>query len=216
MYLVPLYKVRRIIRYKMSSSPLPQKTSTLLLKLIQDIDKKAISLNDISPYLGKRGLALCNLLLALPSSVPIGLPVISSFTGAIIMIVALQMVFCSSKLYLPAFIGNYQFSTRLFRKIILYSIPILRHIEKLTKPRWELFIRVSESLSGLVIAILGFILFLPLPFFNFISAFCICVLSIGFLERDGFIIFLSLSIIISCLIMKYHIILMGLRWIYSS
>ena len=184
-----------------------QKTSELLLELNKNFSSPFTSLNVLLVNLGKSSLALCILILSLPNIVPLGIPIISSVSGLLIMIVAAQMAIGKTCLSLPKFIGERQISSNSVKKMISFSLPILKPIERFAKPRFYNSIIVNERLVGVVILFLAFILFLPIPFINFILAFFICALSIGLLEKDGALILIVIAISIFMLVMKYKLIL---------
>jgi hypothetical protein len=190
-----------------------KKTSELLLELSENLSSLSISLNSLLSKFGDSSLALCVLILALPNIVPLGIPIISSASGLLIMIVAVQMVLGKTVLSLPVAIGNRQISSSTIKKMITLSLPTLRLIERFTKPRSYNPLIFNEKLIGVAILILAFVLFLPIPFINFILAFCICALSIGLLERDEILILTAIVISAVILVVNYKLILLGINLI---
>jgi hypothetical protein len=179
-----------------------KRTSELMVELSKNITSPSVSVSMFLSVFGKNGLVICVLAFALPNIVPIGLPVISSISGLLIMIVSAQIALGRTSIYLPKTLGNKQLSSDKIKKIIEFSLPILNFIERFAKPRLYNSSIFSKKLIALYNFFLGFILFLPIPFVNFIIAFFICILSIGLLQKDGLL--MSIGIVFSFVIMAVN------------
>src|ERR1700739_3859434 len=86
-------------------------------------------------------------------------------------------------------------STTRLSQILTGAIKVARQLEKFVRPRLA-FLHAGPGMFrliglGIVIASLGFVLPLPIPFSNSIPAYAVVLLAIGMMENDGLCVLLG-------------------------
>lgn len=151
-----------------------------------------LTVQDILQQLGDNVFGVVILLFALPSVLPVtAIPGISFLFSLPILFFALQMVIARKTLWLPNIIAMLKFNYKTIYKIIYISVPYIKRVEHILKPRLPfLTCGFMELINGIVIFCLSLLLTLPIPFSNIILAMLLIVFSLGLIEKDGvFIIF---------------------------
>ena len=91
--------------------------------------------------------------------------------------------------WLPRFIMHRRLSTARSAQLLTGAIKVARQLERFVRPRFA-FLHAGPGMLrliglGLVIASLGLMLPLPIPFSNSIPALAVVLLAIGMMEKDG-------------------------------
>lgn len=186
-----------------------QKLSAVLLAFAADLDRERIQWGELDRLLGDRSFGFLLLLFALPNSIPfVGIPGVSTVTGVVLIVIALQMMGGLRRLYLPVAIQRRSFSGRAFKKLIQKAAPWLAKLERLLTPRWLWMTSLhAERWLGGVCLLLALLLILPIPFGNFFPAFAIVLLALGLIEKDGLFVAAGLAMTVISIIA-----LSGLVW----
>lgn len=145
-----------------------------------------VTLRDIAVAMEDRSFGAFLVVFALPNLIPLP-PGATFILGLPLIFVAWQM-FASrrTRIWLPKRMGDYAFEQASFAAIVTRITPWLVRAEMLVKPRaWFLGSRFSERLVGLLALILAVIIFLPIPFGNWLPAFALAVIGFAHTERDG-------------------------------
>lgn len=184
-----------------------QKTSEILLEIRdQALKQDKIIIGKYIDKLGKRGIPLAIIICALPNVIPLAIPVLSTITGFLIIMLTLQVIFRNKDLWLPSFIERRKISAKRIVKVINYSLPIMKFIERFSMPRYPFLLDVFERLVSIMMLILAVVLFLPIPFVNFLMAFLICIIAVSLIERDGLLLISGFILAALFLFFKYKII----------
>jgi hypothetical protein len=174
-------------------APRPGPLSVALHELATLAPHERLHLRDLFETLAGRGHAALLVVLAFPFCLPVPLPGLSVVFGVILAFVGLRIAF-ARRPWLPRWI----LARPLRREILVGLANRLASFEKRTsrmlRPRIVYLCRDvrMHRVSGIVIAILGALLALPLPipFTNIPAALPILLLGLGLLEDDGlFVIF---------------------------
>jgi hypothetical protein len=166
-------------------------------------DPEDISIGAMILGLGDRSFGWTMLVFALVNMVPA--PIGSTLIlGIPLMIITAQMALGHHHIVLPQFISHRRVGRRRFKKVIMRMKPLLRPIERVVRPRmvW-LFSRRNEQLYGVVLFVVAFCLFLPLPGSGFIPATALMVSSVGLIERDGVVLMAGLGIGVVSMIVTF-------------
>lgn len=168
------------------------KTSIILRELRDDLHiDEEIRVREILAKLDKRAFGILMFILAAPNCIP-NIPGISTVFGLLLIAPALQMIFGAKQVWLPSQISELKINTATLRIGIDKAIPILEKVEKFVKPRLEF---LSEKpftfIMGIQVLIIAGILILPIPFANLIPGFCIAIMALGIIQRDGLLIIVS-------------------------
>ena len=97
--------------------------------------------------------------------------------------------------WLPRFILRRRLSTSRAAQLLTGTIKVVRQLEKFVRPRLA-FLHAGPGMLrligfGIVIAGLGLMLPLPIPFSNSIPAWAVVLLAIGMMEKDGLCVLLG-------------------------
>lgn len=163
----------------------PQQLSQLLRNLALDAGPK-ITLRDLAIAMEDRSFGAFLVVFALPNLIPLP-PGATFILGLPLIFVAWQMLASRrTRLWLPQRMGDYAFENQTFFVFVNRISPWLQRAESLIRPRgWFLSSRFCERLVGLLALVLAVVIFLPIPFGNWLPAFALAVIGFAHTERDG-------------------------------
>lgn len=169
-------------------------TSDVLENMVDD-EKSSdrISMFALAEALHERGFGVLMVFFALPSCIPI--PIVGLPTALAIPLgfLSFQMLLGRQTPWLPKFIGNRSFERSTLSTVVVKSVPFLRKIEKLLRPRFSAFTSDTwEKIVGFFGVLFSLAMFIPLPFTNLLPAFGILIISLGLLSRDGLFVLAGL------------------------
>lgn len=146
-----------------------------------------ISLDDILQLAGERTFGFLFVVLALPSALPIPAPGYSTPFGALIAVLAAQMLFGARKPWLPGRWRSRQVPREGVQKVLKTGLPWLRKVEAIARPRLT---AVCTSLPGrtwlgLAIFLMGCSMMAPIPGTNTLPAAGIFLTGFGMTDEDG-------------------------------
>jgi hypothetical protein len=167
--------------------------STDLEALHARIKDESLTLAELNRALKARGSAMLLILLALPFcfvaipglSVPFGIAI-----GCIGVCIAI-----GREPWLPQFVMGRRLSGARSRQLLAAGIKVAYKLEGFARPRLS-FLHAGPAMPrliglGIVIASLGLMLPLPIPFSNSIPAWAVVLLAIGRMEQDGLLVLLG-------------------------
>jgi hypothetical protein len=162
------------------------KLSDLLDKiLLESQGKDKITIQDMIDVLGVRAYGSLLILFALPNTIP-SIPGLGAFLGAPLVFLAIQMML-GKEPWVPDFLGRQGVTFETVVRLRDKSRPFLLKADKIVRPRWLFLTSVTvERFLGFIILILSLCVLTPVPFTNLLPAWCVVIMAIGFLERDGF------------------------------
>lgn len=160
--------------------------STLLAELADEsAGALYLRLGKIFDYVGERGFGLLLLLLALPNFIPAPIGV-GAVTGPIASFCGLQLLFGLERPWMPRRMRSLRLKRSTFQKTLGVVGKLLRGLEKLSRPRWDLMVGdTALRVTGFLLVGLGVALALPIPFTNYPFGALLLLLSIALMERDG-------------------------------
>ncbi|WP_244477659.1 MULTISPECIES: exopolysaccharide biosynthesis protein [unclassified Rhizobium] len=161
-----------------------------------------ITLRDLAVAMQDRSFGAFLVVFALPNLIPLP-PGATFILGLPLIFVAWQMVASrDNRIHLPKRMGDYAFDRDSFQTLASRITPWLKRAEKLVKPRaWFVGGRLAERLIGVLALILAIVIFLPIPFGNWLPAFALAVMGFALTERDGVGLAASLVIGIASLVL---------------
>ncbi len=158
------------------------RTSDVLLELAEQTQQASLTLRGMTERLGDRTFGMLLVLLSVFNIVPL----VSLLAGLLICILGLQMAVGLRRVWLPKAILDRELPKESVRKALLAFEPKVRKIERFVRPRWQFTeAPIVDRINGLVIALLGAIITLPLPLTNLGPALVVVLMGLGLLERDG-------------------------------
>lgn len=178
------------------------RTSAVIQALADRTHEGNVALGTLTERLGDRTFGILLVLIAAFNVIPF----VSLFSGLLVSILGFQMFLGMRRARLPKVILNWDLPPDRVRAALLLFEPRIRAIEKYIRPRWQFAeAPIVDRINGLVIAILGIIVALPLPFLNLAPAIVIVVMGLGLLERDGLVQFVALGFGLVSMALIYYL-----------
>ena len=171
------------------------KASAILRELAERMDSEELTFGDVMAALGDRSFAAGILFFSLPNTLCFAtIPGVSSVTAVPIALFALQLLFRHKKPWLPAFIAKRSLPKKALRKLFRLTEKWMAKIEHgVLKPRLPAFTGpLAQGIAGVLIALLAFILFLPIPLGNFVPGLAVTVMALGLIESDGLVLLIGI------------------------
>ncbi len=160
-------------------------TSSILNEIVHE-KHSLFSISELSERLGDRGLGIILLLLALPNTIPLPIPGISTITGIPLIFFAAQLCFGSQKLWLPECIGGRKVNMASLQPFFQRALPFMLFLERFIKPRLDSITTIRfERIAGGFILLLACLIALPIPLGNLPLGIAITILALAITERDG-------------------------------
>lgn len=173
------------------------KTSEILFELAK-VEKlpKSISYGEILKTLGLRAFGILVIFFSIPSLLPFSaIPGISFLFSLPIAFFALEMILGHKSFWLPENLSKRTISRSKVSHMIKKVYPYLLKIEKFTQPRLSFMAAAPfDRMNALIIFSLCLLLMLPIPFSNFIIGSMIILISLGIMEKDGLLLFISYTL----------------------
>ena len=178
-----------------SPRPRPRRTSHLLRDFVTSHPEPRISLGVLRDALGDRGFGVLLFIFALPNLVPVNIPLLSAVLGLPLVLLAAQLTYGRHKPWFPRWLTERSFPREGFANVVLRSLPYLEGAERLLRPRLTVLLSwTGERLIGLAILILALVLFLPIPFANWLPACAIAIIGLAIVEKDGLAVLVGLAV----------------------
>ena len=168
-----------------------QRLSEIFARTLDANADGVVVLGEVLDKAGDRGYGFLLILLAIPAFIPILPPGTSGVLGALMSIVALQMLFGLKQPWFPKRWRQKVLSPKVVQAIQTRGVALLRKIERISYPRGRRFTRngVILRLSALVVIALALVLSSPMPFMNTLPALGVLLIGVGLANHD--IYFLS-------------------------
>src|SRR5690606_38740160 len=148
-----------------------------------------VRLRDLGVPLGNRSFGVLLLMFALPNTLPLGIPGLSTLTGVPLALVALQMIVGMRAPYLPRWLAERSIARERFRRLIVAVAPTLRRLERLMRPRWAVLTGLAgERALGGFCFVLAVVMALPIPFGNWPPSVSVALIALGLIEKDGLLV----------------------------
>lgn len=166
----------------------------VLNKIKIEAEKGDISLQQLVDLFGEKSHQILLFSISIPFIQPIPLLGLSTPLGVLMALLSFLHV-AAIKPWLPKSFADKKISAAVVFKSAELAFQVWSKVGFLIRPRWLFFKRIKffKWLSFIVVAINGILLALPLPipFTNTIPNVAILLNSVGQLEDDGVLIFLS-------------------------
>lgn len=165
--------------------------SELLLNLQNRKHGKYLTIGEISDAMSGRIPGVVFVVFGLPETIPmVGF---SAIIATPIFLTAVWLALKGEGVFLPQWLRRKKIKSELFHRAMDRGIPLIRRLERVSKPRWP-DLASAYRLHGLLGMLLAIVLAVPIPGLNILSAFAVVGLGIGIIQRDGKLIALSTSI----------------------
>lgn len=162
--------------------------SQQLVKLAVDAPADTVTLDWVLAQLNERAFGLFLLVLALPCCIPFlyGIPQVVALP---LMFVSVQILLGRTSPWLPTKLGARTVSKAALHSLAARAGPWLRKIEAVSRPRLTALSRPPlDRLVGLGLVLFSASILIPLPGTNSVPGVAVVMISMGLLQRDGFLI----------------------------
>ncbi|MDB9529889.1 exopolysaccharide biosynthesis protein [Oscillatoria sp. CS-180] len=155
-----------------------------------------VTLADILNLSEERTFGFLFVILALPSALPIPAPGYSTPFGVVMFLLAVQLMTGRQKPWFPKSWKEKGFALEQIQKLMKKGIPWLKRIEVFSRPRLTPICTSypGRVVIGIAIAMMSVCMMIPIPGTNTFPALCIFVIGFGFLDDDGFISLVGLTL----------------------
>ncbi|WP_213105137.1 exopolysaccharide biosynthesis protein [Candidatus Protochlamydia amoebophila] len=182
-----------------------------LQTLLLDAKEKGMTIESLIRNLAKKGQAVLLVLLSLPFCQPIQIPGFSTPFGILLIFIGLRIGF-GHQIWLPKWILGKKIPYSVLERIAKLALKVTNKLRYFVYPRLPNLVKnpILLIFHGLMIAILGFVLALPLPIplSNILAAYPLLIFGLAILEDDGAAILIAYGLSLVCLT-----ILAGLIWL---
>jgi hypothetical protein len=163
--------------------------------------EERVSVGDIVEAMGERSFAPLLLVPALLMVSPIStIPGTPTLSGAIIGLIAAQMIAGRSALWLPRILRERAVSTARMERAVGFLRRPVAWVERLVRPRLA-WLTASPARYAVLLTCLGITLVMPLmefvPALASIAAFAIALFAIGLLTRDGLFVCAGYGVVVA-------------------
>ena len=162
----------------------PKHTSELLEELVAKAPDAPVDLEWLLGHLEKRSFGLIVLLLGLLVIIP-GVATIAIIA---ILFPAVEMMLGRSTPTFPRFLSKRPFDFQRFKRFTEKIRPVLRAIEKVSRPRLTLPHAVAGRLVGAIIFVLAVSALWPLPLASVVPGIVMVLIAIAYLQEDGLLL----------------------------
>ena len=171
-----------------------KQTSQLLDEAIASFETETLPLGTLIDVLAERAFGMVLLVLALPCAIPFlyGVPQIMSLP---MVFVAVQLAAGRHTLWLPERLRARELKKQSLEDMMGKARPWLQRFERISRLRLQFMTkRPMEQVIGLLFILFSLTIMIPLPLTNTVPGAAIVIASLGFIERDGILVFLGTAL----------------------
>jgi len=160
---------------------------SLELEELFSANPEGIGLGELMDALSHRGYGFLLVLLSLPAALPIPAAGYASPFALVIIVFGFQLMLGRSSPSLPRRVRDRKIGAKMAPLIQKKGIPLLRRIERFSKPRFESVGKGKPLtfLVGLAIILTALVMLIPLPGTNTFPALGILIIGFGLANNDG-------------------------------
>lgn len=170
------------------AGPTPPRSglARLLDTFAQGDPDELLSLEYLLGGLGRSAFGMFLFVSILPGFIPVP-GAAGVVAGPLVVLIGLQLVAGLSRPWLPRFVARRGPMRRTLNRFRERIAPWLGRLEHLVRPRLQGLAgnRAANALTGILVAVLGLLLALPIPMTNYIFAGLLLLFALALLERDG-------------------------------
>lgn len=168
-------------------------TSVLLVALIHDMPPGPVTVARVIGTLSVRSFGLILLILGVCAL----LPVVSPLAGVLLTLPAYQMLRAHAVPVFPERLSRRTISSERLSAMVARVVPVLRFLERFTRPRWPTPFQATKRVIGGFVLLLGVCLLTPIPLSNVPVALAIVLMAFAYLEEDGVLLATSLVVAVA-------------------
>jgi len=153
-----------------------------------------LTLGNLLSALGEASFGWAIVVFSLLTLLPLP-PGATLLTAVPLLVTTGQMMLGYPYVKLPRRLSELRIEQDKLRRTVLRLRPVTRRLERVLTPRYSaLFARRNERPMGLLLFVVAFALFLPVPLSGWFPAVSLFVVGVGLVERDGLVSMLGLAL----------------------
>jgi hypothetical protein len=185
------------------------KPSVRLRNYVSSVADEHVVFGDLVRALGDSTPGFVLLVLALPAFIPSGLP-IAAPAGAVMIVIGALMMADRTEITIPRWLAHRGLTKAQVRQLVQVAAPVMACLEKFLAPRLAWMLKRRQlRIVGLMVAIDGVLIFLPIPFGNSIPAFAVMVMALGMMLGDGGAVLSGMFVTIIAILIAIAIVALG-------
>ncbi|WP_202802004.1 exopolysaccharide biosynthesis protein [Catenovulum agarivorans] len=170
--------------FSVPERPRTRTSDVLILLIAKSKQSSNISLRALTDRMADRTFGILLIVISIFNVIPFA----SLIAGLLIICLGLQMSFGRTQAWLPSVILDRKLDSNSVIVALQTFEPKIRTIEQYLRPRLQFTeAYIVDRINGLIIALLGAIITLPIPLTNIAPALIVIVMGLGLLERDGLV-----------------------------
>ncbi|WFW30002.1 MAG: exopolysaccharide biosynthesis protein [Wolbachia endosymbiont of Menacanthus eurysternus] len=198
-----------------------EKLTSDLLKEIAHTESygdEKITLFDIKAALHERGFGILIIIFSLPLSVPIPVPPgYTTIFSIPLILLSLQFLLGFNSPWMPCWLEKRSFQRSTLAFVVEKTFSSFKRIESFMKPRmFFIFCRLGEKILAFIMLLCALSIAIPLPLTNFIPAIGTILISLGIVNRDGFLSILGVLISLCGLLLTVIVIVKGPQLLFGA
>jgi len=178
-------------------------------RMERETEGDTVTIGELVRIVGRRGFGSILILASLLALLPTGaIPGMSFVTGAIMLIISVQLLFGADRVWLPGvllrrkmkrsrLVGGFE---RVRRLKTFLRATVRRRVEFMLRPPFVNLVAVAGVILSLANFLIG-----PLPFGSFPSGVAFIVIGVGLTARDGLLVLLGIVIGAAALAVAWQI-----------
>lgn len=194
----------------------PTSLAETFSEILKESSKKPVTVDRLLRLLSGRGYPFILLLLSLPFCQPLMIPGFSTPFGIVIFFIGLRMSLNHRYWWMPRWIGKKTIPHESLEKIVEKGGWLHQKLKRFIHPRltWLSTNYAMRVFNGLLLALLGLFLALPLPIplSNMVAGWSIFLISLGLIEDDGAFIIAG-YVMTAAALMMLAVILLFFKWL---
>ncbi|WP_075222425.1 exopolysaccharide biosynthesis protein [Acuticoccus yangtzensis] len=169
----------------------------LIDRIKEKTDGDEVSVDELVEAIGRRAFGPLFIIVSLIAILPTGaIPGMSVLTGTIMLILSVQLLFASQRIWIPNIIGRQAMPRDKLVSSLDSIRPRAERISRYVGPRMKFFLRPPflqlVALSGVVVSLSMYPLAV-VPFGAFPAGLSLLVIGLGLAVRDGLLIALGIA-----------------------
>ncbi|GIV10137.1 MAG: hypothetical protein KatS3mg020_1182 [Fimbriimonadales bacterium] len=172
----------------METQPSIPRLSELFARTLDANADGVVVVGEVLDKAGDRGYGFLLILLAIPAFIPVLPPGTSGVLGALMTLVALQMLCGLKQPWFPKRWRAKVIAPRMVEALQTRGVAMLRKIEQISHPRGGRFVRngLILKISAVVVIGLALVLSSPMPFMNTLPAAGVLLIGVGLANHDSY------------------------------
>jgi len=152
-----------------------------------------LTLGNLLTELGETSFGWAIVVFSLLTLLPLP-PGSSLITALPLLVTTGQIILGFPHVRLPGPLARLRLDPVKLRRTVLRLRPVTRRLERVLTPRYTLlFARRNERFLGVLLFVIAFALFLPVPFSGWFPAVSLFIFGVGLVERDGLVSMIGLA-----------------------